>query len=252
MTHAPAAHPAHPAKIAPDSASLRAWTLPRTAAQRSIYRSSLSGLLADLLFVSVLLARDPAGRRHPQLGATLQVPSESRLRFTADGWVRITLQIVPLDALACARVHDPSPASRPSCASISLHTRIAESVESDHLFVEWRSPSAGTARQSLKPAAGAATPSAGPQILTLSLPLVGETPSPKAMGLRRPRRTPPPRRVTVQRIFRGNARMPALRLSGKWLSQLGFTERQSIAVSAEPGRIVLSLVPPSPANPSRP
>ena len=59
-----------------------------------------------------------------------------------------------------------------------------------------------------------------------------------------PPRARQPHRVTVQKIFRRQRTVVILTLSGHWLSHLGFTARQSVTVTAEPGKIVLSLASP--------
>ena len=49
--------------------------------------------------------------------------------------------------------------------------------------------------------------------------------------------TPTTRRVTVSRLSQG----PAVRLTGKWLSQLGFEAGTRVSVEVAPGRLVLTV-----------
>jgi Toxin SymE, type I toxin-antitoxin system len=41
--------------------------------------------------------------------------------------------------------------------------------------------------------------------------------------------------------FRRERRVPAIRLSGVWLQQLGFARGKKVRIEAEPGRLVLTL-----------
>jgi len=52
-----------------------------------------------------------------------------------------------------------------------------------------------------------------------------------------PHHSPTKRRVTVSRLSQG----PAVRLTGKWLSQLGFEAGVRVVVETEPGRLVLTI-----------
>jgi hypothetical protein len=234
--------------------SLQAWAPPRTAAERSVYRSSLRGLLADLFHVALFVAGAPAGTRHPDLGAALEVPPDHQLLFTHDGWARIALVISPHDAVVLAHLASSSRGFLPHPARVPLHVRLSEPEGGGRLALEWRSPKTNGPRPRLHPSEGVCTSAAGPCAISLHLPPL--TPSAnttevvevlevaearRGHAMPRPRQ---PRRVTVQKIFRRHETVAILRLSGHWLPHLGFTARQSVTVTAEPGKIVLSLASP--------
>lgn len=55
------------------------------------------------------------------------------------------------------------------------------------------------------------------------------------------------RTVTIATLYRndrtGTARLPFLRLSGRWLEQLGFTRGTRVSIAAEEGKLVLTVAP---------
>lgn len=65
----------------------------------------------------------------------------------------------------------------------------------------------------------------------------------------------PERRLTVAKLFAPAPRrsyppaagsvVPLVRISGRWLSELGFAPGDRVRVSAEPGRLVLTLAEPA-------
>ena len=56
-----------------------------------------------------------------------------------------------------------------------------------------------------------------------------------------------PRELTVTTLYRGAGsgpvaeQVPYLRVSGRWLAQLGFARGSRVIISGEPGRLVLTL-----------
>jgi len=61
---------------------------------------------------------------------------------------------------------------------------------------------------------------------------------------RPPRRTRPPQRCTVGRIHQAASgqTVPALRLCGRWMEELGFAIGQTLHVRVRDGELVVSLV----------
>ncbi|UKE73471.1 type I toxin-antitoxin system SymE family toxin [Xanthomonas graminis pv. phlei] len=61
---------------------------------------------------------------------------------------------------------------------------------------------------------------------------------------RHPRRTRPPQRCTVGRIHQAASgqTVPALRLCGRWMEELGFAIGQTLHVRVRDGELVVSLV----------
>lgn len=49
------------------------------------------------------------------------------------------------------------------------------------------------------------------------------------------------RRLTIGYIYAGNRKVPALRLSGLWLENLGFQFNQRVIVKQLPGLITIQL-----------
>ena len=58
-----------------------------------------------------------------------------------------------------------------------------------------------------------------------------------------------PRKYSISSIYRpgsaGDGRVAYLRMSGRWLEQLGFTRGARVLVTAEHGKLVVTLAPPS-------
>ncbi len=50
-------------------------------------------------------------------------------------------------------------------------------------------------------------------------------------------------RMPISRLRR-NEKVPAVKLSGEWLGELGFNEGERVIVAGEPGRLVLTLAEP--------
>ena len=50
------------------------------------------------------------------------------------------------------------------------------------------------------------------------------------------------RRITVGYIYANNRKVPALRLSGNWLSDLGFGSGQKVQIKQLPGELTIQLV----------
>ncbi len=50
------------------------------------------------------------------------------------------------------------------------------------------------------------------------------------------------RRLTVSSITKNNQPIPAIRLAGAWLGQLGFQIGRKVILNIEPGLIVVNLI----------
>jgi hypothetical protein len=48
------------------------------------------------------------------------------------------------------------------------------------------------------------------------------------------------RKLTISKLYRGNQAVPSIRLNGKWLQAAGFDAGQSIQVTVEAGRLVIT------------
>ncbi len=59
------------------------------------------------------------------------------------------------------------------------------------------------------------------------------------------------RRLTVTNRYRNEAKVPEVRLVGKWLARAGFTGGCRLAVTVEPGRLVLVVTEQPAELPSR-
>ncbi len=61
--------------------------------------------------------------------------------------------------------------------------------------------------------------------------------------------TSPPRKYSISSIYRrgsaSDGRVAYLRMSGRWLEQLGFARGARVLVTAEHGKLVVTLAPPS-------
>ena len=253
-------------------AVVRALPIPRTLADRCAYRALLMTLLDEQLKVELSAEGDPAPWHGFAVRAGVSVPIGSRLEFSDDGWARLAIYLVP----SGRKLRPLSPLelaawSRSVPEQVPLLARLSSAVDGSLLALEWRLPEAPPPRLRAEAAAGAVSSLFSADPLRLSIPAEAppasagcvaevagseaswQVPAPTLpRGPRRPRFAPPAR-LTVSRLLRDGSSVPLVRCSGDWLARLGFTEGERIAVTAEPGRIVLSLpaptAPPAPSDP---
>jgi hypothetical protein len=243
---------------------------PRTVADRCAYRSLLKTLLDEQLKVELLAEGDPAPWRDFAVRACVSVPVDSRLEFTGDGWARLAIHLVP-SGRKCRPLSPLELATWNRCVpdQVPLLARLSSAVDGSLLALEWRLPEAPPPGLRAEASTGALSSLFSADPLRLSIPAqapsasagcvaeVGaaaesrQIPAPAPRGARRPRFSPPAR-LTVSSLCRDSSSVPLVRCSGGWLARLGFTEGERIAVTAAPGRIVLTLHDPAapPAAPS--
>ncbi len=229
---------------------VRAQPTPRNEAERSSYRANLVTILNQHLRVTLAASGDPAPWKRFTLRCPFEVPE--RLDF-AYGWARMAIHLVPgngrgrtLTPAGIALWHQFVPASVPVLA------RLSQAVDGSLLAVEWRLPEAPPPRLLAECAAGAVSPAAlRPASLSFQIPpaptpagdCVEEPAGLIAAQIDSPSR-PAPRSLAVSRALT-DPHLPTIRFSGRWLSRLGFTPGCRAAVTAEAGRIVLTLAPPT-------
>src|ERR1700732_1552280 len=116
------------------------YPLPRTAAERWLYRATLVTILVDQLRITLAAAGDPAPWKRFAVRCTCAAPSE--LEFTA-GWASLAVSIVP----AGSRGQRLAPADLAFWrqfvpASIPILARLCQAVDGSLLAAEWQLPEA--------------------------------------------------------------------------------------------------------------
>ncbi len=225
---------------------VRTQPTPRNAAERSGYRATLVTILSQQLHVTLATGGDPEPWKRFAVQCSFEVPQD--LELTADGWVRLAIRLAPSDPNG--RPLGPAMLafwrqSVPPC--VPVLARLSQAVDGSLLAVEWRLPAAPPPRLVADSPAGAVCLAAPrPARLCFHIPavdgamdLVAEAIAQGAGLLDSPRR-PAPRSLAVTRAL-ADAGLPSIRFSGRWLARLGFTPGQRARVTAEAGRIVLTL-----------
>jgi Toxin SymE, type I toxin-antitoxin system len=242
--------------------------VPLNGTQLAAARAALKVLLGELLHVAVAFEPEPHSPARPSPAwGRIAVPTESHLRFDADGWAQlcIRLELAPRAPARAACKLDVAVSLLP--LEIPLLARVAQTPDRRLLAVEWRLPE--PCHPLLRPdrASGAVTSAPTYEFLTLQIPahrqasVVAEAapapacpPAPPRPALPPGLPAPPPpkpeRSLTISAAWVPSRSrrlpprppghyVPALRIAAQWLAGAGFDIGQRVRVRAERGRLVL-------------
>ncbi len=231
---------------------VRAQPTPCNEAERSSYRANLMTILSQHLRVTLATSGDPAPWKRFTLRCSFDVPES--LDFTR-GWAWLAILLVPGDGRGRPLAQEGIALWRQCVpARVPMLARLSQAVDGSLLAVEWRLPAGPPPRLLAECTAGAVSPTAlSPASISFQIPPAstpaGDVAEPAgliAAQVNSPSR-PAPRSLAVSRALT-DPHLPAIRFSGRWLLRLGFTPGHRAVVTAEAGRIVLTLAPPDHAS----
>ncbi|HEY6324211.1 MAG TPA: hypothetical protein VJA16_21930, partial [Thermoanaerobaculia bacterium] len=207
---------------------MRTQPLPRSAAERWLYRTTLVTILGQQLRLTLTAAGDPAPWKRFTVRCACAAPAE--LEFSG-GWAMLAFSLAPAgsrgrrlrpDDLAFWRRFVP--------AHIPVLARLSEAVDGSLLAVEWHLPEGPPPLLHAETNAGAVSPTdSGAACLALTIPAavavaaadcIAEPTAPlteRHASLPRRPRFAPPRSLAVGRTL-SDPEVPAMRFSGRWLA----------------------------------